>query len=374
MPLARTIDDHFSSLTDPRYINKSDHILLDIITITICAVICGADMFTEIEAYGKAKYDWFKRFLELPSGIPSHDTFNRVFLLLNPNEFQSCFQQWIKTVASVTSGEIIAIDGKTLRRSHDRSANKAAIHMVNAWACHNGLSMGQYKTDQKSNEITAIPKLLKMLEISGCIVTIDAMGCQKKIASLIIQKEADYALALKGNQGNLSEEVELYFKEALQCGIEDYNIQSCETVDGDHGRIETRRCYTCSDIEWLEEGKHWPGLKTVVMIESERCIDNVVSKDARFYISSLHNNPEHLLHVIRSHWGVENSLHWVLDVAFREDECRIRKGHGAENFSMLRTIAVNLLRKERSDKRGIKGKRLRAGWDNDYLLKVLAGA
>jgi len=368
----KTISDHFASLKDPRTPDKTEHQLIDVVTIAICAVICGADGFTEIADYGKAKYDWFKGFLELPNGIPSHDTFGRIFSLISPDEFQHCFQSWIQTVATLTSGEVVAIDGKCLRRSHDRSSGKAAIHMVNAWASRNRVTIGQFKTDEKSNEITAIPKLLSMLELEGCIVTIDAMGCQTKIASAIVDKGADYVLALKDNQGNLSEDVKLHFEEAVQYGIDDYAIETYESVNGGHGRIETRKCYTCSDIDWLEAKAKWTGLKTIVRIDSERDIKGEIGNDTRYYITSLENGPERILEAVRSHWGVENSHHWVLDVAFREDESRIRKGYAAENFSVLRNIAANLLRSEMSSKRGIKGKRLKAGWDNDYLVKVLA--
>lgn len=374
LPSGKAIGEYFSLLTDPRIVNKSDHKLLDIITITICAVICGADTFTEIEEYAIAKYDWFNGFLELPNGIPSHDTFGRVFSLLNPEEFQNCFQQWIKTVASVTSGEIVAIDGKTLRRSHDRANNKSAIHMVNAWASQNRVCIGQVKTDEKSNEITAIPKLLEMLELSGCIVTIDAMGCQKHIAGKIEEKGADYVLALKANHENLHEEVVSYFGEASQHDIKDYDIDTCETVDGDHGRVETRRCYVCSKIDWLTEKNGWEGLTSIVKVESERCEKDVTSSESRYYITSLKSSPEQILHAIRSHWGVENSLHWVLDVAFREDDCRIRKGYAAENLAIARTISINLLKREKTLKRGVKTRRLKSGWDNNYLLKVLSGA
>jgi len=367
----QTISDHFASLKDPRTPDKIEHLLIDIVTIAICAVICGADGFIEIADYGKAKYDWFKGFLKLPNGIPSHDTFGRVFSLISPNEFQRCFQNWIQTVATLTSGEVVAIDGKCLRRSHDRSSGKAAIHMVSAWASRNRVTIGQVKTDEKSNEITAIPELLSLLELKGCIVTIDAMGCQTKIASAIVDKGADYVLALKDNQGNLSEDVKKYFEEAVQYGIDDYAIETCESVNGGHGRVETRTCHTCSDIDWLEAKTKWTGLQTIVRIDSERDIDGKIGNDTRYYITSLENDPESILEAVRSHWGVENSHHWVLDVAFREDESRIRKGYAAENFSILRNIAANLLRNEKSSKRGIKGKRLKAGWDNDYLVKVL---
>lgn len=367
----KTISDHFASLNDPRTPDKIEHLLIDIVTIAICAVICGADGFIEIADYGKAKYDWFKGFLKLPNGIPSHDTFGRVFSLISPSEFQCCFQSWIQTVATLTSGEVVAIDGKCLRRSHDRSSGKAAIHMVSAWASRNRVSIGQVKTDEKSNEITAIPELLRLLELKGCIVTIDAMGCQTKIASAIVDKGADYVLALKDNQGNLSEDVKQHFEEAVQYGIDDYAIVTYESVNGGHGRVETRRCYTCSDIDWLEAKTKWTGLKTIVRIDSERDVDGKIGNDTRYYITSLENDPKNILEAVRSHWGVENSHHWVLDVAFREDESRIRKGYAAENFSILRNIAANLLRNEKSSKRGIKGKRLKAGWDNDYLVKVL---
>lgn len=366
-----TISDHFSDLNDPRDPKKIEHKLIDIITITICAVICCADSFTEIEDYGHAKYDWLKTFLELPNGIPSHDTFGRFFSLLSPSKFQECFQNWIQSIAQLTDSEIVSIDGKTLRRSHDRSSGKSAIHMVNAWASKNRLSIGQVKTDQKSNEITAIPELLNLLELKGCIVTIDAMGCQKKIAKRIIDHEADYVLALKDNQGNLSEEVKSYYEEAIKYGIDDYDIKFHESTDGGHGRVEIRKCYTCSEFDWLEERKKWENLKTIVRIDSERKDGDQTGYDTRYFITSLNDDPEHILNVVRSHWGVENCLHWVLDVAFREDECRVRKGNAAENFSILRNIATNLLRNEKTCKRGIKGKRLKSGWDNDYLLKVL---
>ena len=245
--------------------------------------------------------------------------------------------------------------------------------MVNAWASHNRVCIGQVKTDEKSNEITAVPKLLQMLELNGCIVTIDAMGCQKHIAGQILEKGADYMLALKANHETLYEEISSYFDEASQHDIEDYDIDTCETVDGGHGRVETRRCYVCSKIDWLEEKKNWQGLASIVKVESERYVDDVTSNENRYYITSLKSNPDHILQAIRSHWGVENSLHWILDVAFREDECRTRKGHAAENFAIARTIATNLLKNEKTLKRGVKTRRLKAGWDNDYLLKVLSG-
>jgi len=370
---SNSIEKHFKTLPDPRRHNKK-HKLIDIMTISICAVICGAEAFEHIEDFGKSKLKWFEPFLELPFGIPSHDTFGRIFAMLDPKEFQRCFVDWIQSIQTIMDGQVIAIDGKTLRRSFDKSSDKKAIHMISAWASSNSVVLGQIKTADKSNEITAIPVLLKMLDISGCTVTIDAMGCQKKIAKTIIDKEGDYLFSLKGNQGSLHDDVKLYFEDCIVNDFKNIPHSFHETVDGDHGRIETRKFWVISDIDWLDAKEAWKGLKTIGMVESERQVGNETSKEKRFFISSLDSDAESFGKAVRQHWGIENSLHWTLDVTFREDECRIRKENAPENFAILRHIALNLLKNETSEKKSIKRKRLKAGWDNSYLKKVICSA
>ena len=364
-----SIEAHFASLSDPRVNRTKKHKLLDIIVIAICAVICGADGWVAVEAFGHAKHDWLATFLQLPYGIPSHDTFGRVFGVLDSKQFERCFFNWISAVSELT--EIVPIDGKQLRRSHDREDGKAAIHLVSAWSSVNGLALGQVEVADKSNEITAFPKLLEVLDISGCIVTIDAMGCQTEVAEKIVQEGGDYVLALKKNQGHLYEDVKLLFDD-LQINptadaYTDCDIDSVQTVEKDHGRIETRQALTLSGADC----KDFANLKTVVKVTAERDINDVVSVESRYYISSLDADASKLLDATRTHWGIENSVHWVLDIAFREDECRIRKANGAHNFAILRRIALNLLKQENSVKLGIHNKRLNAAWDTDYLMKVL---
>lgn len=370
---AVAIVEHFKDIEDPRIERGKLHNLIDIIAIAICAVICGADTWEDIELFGESKQEWLKQFLELPNGIPSHDTFGRVFSIISPVEFQRSFLNWIKAISESIEKEVVAIDGKTSRRSYDKNKGKGAIHMVSAWATANRVVLGQVKTEDKSNEITAIPELLDVLALKDCIVTIDAMGCQKNIAAGVIDKGADYVLALKGNQGTLHEDIKLFFQDANDTSFKDIHHDFHETIDGDHGRIETRRYWTVSDIDWLEGKADWKELKSIGMVESEREIGDKLTRETRYYISSLPGNAKLFGDAVRKHWGVENSLHWVLDVVFREDECRIRKGYAAENFAVLRHIALNLVREEKSIKRGVKGKRLKAGWDNDYLSKILLG-
>lgn len=362
---------HFESLPEPRQSGKVEHKLIDIIIITICAVICGADTWVEVEEFGKEREDWLRKFLELPNGIPSHDTFGRVFSVLSSVEFQKCFSSWIEAVFSVTNGQVIAIDGKTLRKSYDRSSNKAAIHMVSAWATANRVVLGQVKTEEKSNEITAIPELLRLLEVKNCIVTIDAMGCQKAIASQVIAQEGDYVLGLKGNQGNLYEDVQLFFEYALKEKFKDIAHSYHEDIDAGHGRIETRRAWTVGDIDWLEGKDQWKGLNVIGMVEATREIDSKSSTERRFYIGSIENDAETLGNAVRAHWGIENSLHWSLDVTFREDVCRVRKGNASENFAVIRHIALGLLQQEKTAKTGIKAKRFKAALSADYLTKIL---
>ena len=367
------IADHFSELEDPRRQNRR-HLLIDIITIAICGAICGADGWSEIELFGQAKYNWFKQFLELPHGIPSHDTFGRVFGLIDAKQFQKRFIEWIKAIHELTQGQVVAVDGKKLRRSYDRGSDKDAIYVVSAWASENRLVLGQVKVDAKSNEITAIPQLLELLEISGCIVTTDAMGCQKDIGRQVIEKEADYVLDVKGNQEGLHTAIqELFdFEEEESFAECDYH----KTVNKGHGRIEIRECWTTSapDYLWyLPNLDRWEGLRSIVMLKSERQSNQGSTIEYRYFISSLESDAKQALYAARTHWSIENEVHWVLDVAFREDDSRVRTGNADQNLALLRRMALNLLKQETTLKRGIKAKRLKAGWDHDYLLKILAG-
>ena len=366
-----TISRHFHNLKDPRKSGMIQHKLIDIITMTICAVLCGADDWVGIETVAKAKENFFRRFLELPYGIPSHDTFNNVFRYLSASELQSCFSKWVNELVTFEQDDVVAIDGKTLRRSYDRQSGKGAIHMVSAWAQRQKMVLGQLKTEEKSNEITAIPILLKLLDIQGCIVTIDAMGCQRKIARTILDRQANYVLALKGNQGNLHKEVKAFFNDAFKTGFMNIPHDYHETIDAGHGRVEVRRYWTVEGLQWLTQTNKWAGLTSVGIVESERHIDGKVTTEQRCFISSLNSDAKRFGKAVRGHWSIENDLHWSLDVSFNEDQSRVRKGQGAENLAVIRHIALSLLKQETSAKIGIRNKRLKVASDEEYMLKVL---
>jgi predicted transposase YbfD/YdcC len=361
----------FGSMTDPRHHNIR-HRLDDMIIIAILAVICGAEGWTEVARFGRAKEGWLKTFLALPAGIPSHDTFGDLFARLDPDRFERCFMSWTASVAESAAGTLVAIDGKTIRRSFDRASSKSAIHMINAWCGANHLVLGQLATEAKDNEIVAIPKLLKLLDIDGATVTIDAIGCQKKIARQIDDQGADYVLQVKANQGRMHEQLKLTLDEAIALNFDGMAHDYVQTVDGDHGRIETRRLWCTDDIDWLPGLNEWRGIGSVAVLECVRLVGDERTCQRRYYLSSLPgDNAAALLKAVRSHWGVENQLHWSLDVSFAEDASRIRMGHAAENFSRLRRFALSLLAREPT-KLGKKAKAKACGWDHDYLLKIIS--
>jgi predicted transposase YbfD/YdcC len=364
----------FAQLKDPRMNRTKLHSLTDILAIAICAVICGANGWVQVQQFGDCKKKWFKTFLDLPNGIPSHDTFGRVFAALDPVAFEECFMKWVAALATASKGRLIAIDGKTIRRSLDVASGKAAIHMVNAWCETNHMALGQLATDAKSNEITAIPKLMKLLDLRGAVVTIDAGGCHKKIAQQIVEQGGDYILQLKGNQGTLHKETVELFDQCLTDDCHGISYSTAATTDKGHGRIEQRRLWATSEVNWFAEKAKWKDLRSLIRVQAKRTVNGETSSEYRYYISSRPaDNASGLLGHIRQHWGVENKLHWCLDISFREDECRIRQGHAAENFARLSRIALNLLKAETTNRCGIKTKRLCCGWNHDYLLKVMTG-
>lgn len=373
--MKKSLIDCFSSINDYRKGNGVEHNLLDVMLIAILATLCGADCWTEVAYFGEAKKEWLSKFLELPHGIPSHDTFGRIFAAVNPEEFHNAFIEWVQTLGEILKNQVIAIDGKTARRTKDKANGKNALHVVSAWASENKLVLGQIKVDTKSNEITAIPELLKLLDINGCIITIDAMGTQKEIAKEIIKGNGDYILALKENHKTLHDDVELFFKEDV-LGQNSAHLAEqglyYKTMDNSHGRLETRQYYVWNDIEWLFQKNDWIGLEGIGLCISSREENENKSVEYSYFIHSIKGCTAELFGKSkRSHWGVENSLHWCLDIGFREDESRARKDNSAENLNILRHMALNLLKQEKTAKMGLKSKRLKCGWDESYLLKVL---
>jgi len=366
-----TFADCFADLPDPRKVQQCDHKLLDILFIAVCAVICGADNFTDMEEFGIAKQDWLRQFLELKNGIPSHDTFNRLLARLRPSELQRRLLTWVQSVAALSDGDIVPIDGKTLRRSHQRRNGKEALELVSAWARKNRLMLGQVKVADDSNEITAVPSLLQLLELKGCIVTVDAMHCQKTTVAEIRRQQAHYVVALKQNQGQMYDGVKSFFEDVRQERTHFFEIQECQTVDGEHGRIEERHYWQVNVPEDLAGREGWADLHSLGMCEAKREVNGKTSIEQRYYLSSLGVNVKCLSEAIRGHWSIENSLHWVLDVVFREDESRVRVGEAAENLAIIRRLALGLLQQEKTLKRGVKTKRLKAALDETYLLKIL---
>jgi predicted transposase YbfD/YdcC len=366
------LKEDFSSLEDPRAQHSIEHLLLDIVLITICAVICGADNWVEIENYGIAKQEWLNTFLELPNGIPSHDTLERTFARLRPEQVQQCFLNWVQSVFNITDGQLISIDGKTLRGSYERGGKQGMIHMVSAWAHQNRLVLGQRKVHEKSNEITAIPELLQVLDLAGAVVSIDAMGCQTAIATQIVAQQGDYVLALKGNQGDLHQDVRQLFDHAHTQNFRDIEHDFYQTQEQGHGRQEIRRYWVMGRTEYLVGAENWAKLTTIGCVESQRQIGHKISSERRYYLLSLPLDARRFAEAVRGHWGIENQLHWILDVGFREDDSRATQGYSAENLAVIRHLAVNLLTQEKTAKGGTRAKRLKAGWDDHYLTKVLS--
>lgn len=365
----------FSRIPDPRVESKNFHLVVDLIMITICAVLSGADDWVAVAEYGKRKESWLREFLSLPYGIPSHDTFGRFFSMLDPHEFEKCFIQFMEILHKCTQGDVVAIDGKTIRGSFNQATGDKAIHVVSAWSTANGMSLGQMKVDSKTNEITVAPELIKRLALKGCIVTGDAMNAQKTITKAVIDQDGDYVFALKGNQGEFYENVKEFMDDVADSPNKDYLTDFSEETDKGHGRIEIRQCWSCSDFSWLPQRQDWQGLKSIAMVQSTRIMGEKSTCERRYYICSIEANAHQTNRVVRAHWGIENQLHWSLDVVFKEDLSRIRVGYAAENFSRARKIALTLLKNHKTPKQmSVKGKRASCGWDDKFLGQVLSGA
>jgi predicted transposase YbfD/YdcC len=370
MPDSNSLSSYFRQLEDPRIDRGKMHSLHDLLIISLCALLCGAESFVDMADFGRAQHEWLSRLLELPGGIPSHDTFGRVFAALDPAQFAEAFTLWTQGLRQSLAGEIVALDGKTLRRSG--GGGQSPVHLVSAWAAGNRLVLGQLRTAEKSNEITAVPELLRRLELAGGIVTLDAMGCQKTIAREIHEADADYVVALKANHGVLHAEIKAFRDDALAHPAHLPDASRHQTVEKDHGRIETRRSLCTGRLDWLADRGQWRALRSVAVVEAERQSGDKTTCERRYYRSSLAPDASALARAIRGHWSIENSLHWVLDVALREDDCRVRTGHAATNLATLRHLALNVLRQDTTKKRGVRGKQKIAGWDHRYLLKLLS--
>lgn len=370
----------FRDIPDPRVERTKRHNLTDVLVIGVCTLLCGGETFNDMEDFGKAKHDWLATFLELPKGIPTHDTFNRIFAALDPQRFLDCFLRWTQSLRSAVAEEIVAMDGKALRRALNQG--QALPYIVSAWAVENGLVLGQLKVADKSNEITAVPELLRVLDVRGCIVTTDAMGCQKKIVKEIIDSGANYVLALKGNHETVHEEVKTYLDDAISRQAADRSanrseileLVTAETVEKNHGRLETHHYWQSETIGWFADLAKWEGLRSVGVVEATREIKGKISTERRYFLSSLSCDISRFAKAVRGHWGVENKVHWHMDVSFGEDQSRARTGHAAENLATLRRLALNLLKRETTKKRGIRGKQKNAGWDHRYLLQLLGVA
>jgi predicted transposase YbfD/YdcC len=373
LPPTSSLEAYFGELPDPREGQNIQHPLLSLLSIAICAVICGADNWVDVEMFGQAKHAWLATFLDLPHGIPSHDTFGRVFRRIHPEAFERCFSEWTQALCNLTAGEVVALDGKQLRRSKDGVLGREGIRLVSAWASENALLLTQAPVEEGHNEIPTLLKLLGLLDVSEAVVTIDSIGCQTEIAAAVTEQHADYVLAVKGNQATLAHDVQAAFEPTTR----DFAPQYAKTVNKGHGRVEIRECWVTDApdvLTFIQDYKAWSGLRSLVKITSERRLPTKTESQTRYFISSLPPDPAHLLQVVRAHWQIENALHWVLDIAFREDENRVRKDHAPRNLALLRRLALNLLKREASLKVGIKAKRLRAGWDAPYLLKVLGSS